>query len=245
MVRRIPIPGGVPGAATTAALPTDSYLCYGIDRIGSELFVSGSYTDNVFRYSNLGTANLMGTEVIIANPTLAPPLADLSEVWHVARVGTGTFFAHGEFVGGIEDTSILRLDDNGTWSEFESGENLWDGQNGVVIEGATIEGTDYLFVAAEDGIWKFRVADGTIVSEIEFPVDYSADMRIDSQSRLWIGTQDGIHVLEVVDDSYAEIARRPGLDTTRFALREDGDTVHVYYQRFRETGLFGHLSIDF
>lgn len=245
VVRRIPIPGGVPGTASTAALPTGSYLCYGIDRIGNDLFVSGSYTDNVFRYSNLGAASLMATESVIANPTLPPPLADLSEGWHVARGGNSTFFSHGEFLGGIEDSSILQVSDAGVWSEFEDGDNLWDGQNGVVIEGASIDGEDYLFVAAEAGIWKFRVADGTIVSEVEFELDYATDLRIDSQSRLWVGTQDGITVLEVVDDSYAELARRPGLDTTRFALREDGDTVHVYYQRFREIGQIGHLSIDF
>ena len=63
----------------------------------------------------------------------------------------------------MEDTSILRLDGS-AWSEFESGENLWDtSSNGVVLEGASIEGTDYLFVAADDTIRKFRVSDGACV----------------------------------------------------------------------------------
>ncbi len=245
VVRRIPIPGGVAGSSSQVATPTDSYLCYGMDRIGSNLYVSGSYTDNVFRYSNLGLANFQNTETIIAGTTLPPPLADLSEVWSVAVLGTSTFFAHGEFTGGVEDTSILRLD-GAVWSEFESGENLWDtSSNGVVLEGANLGGTDYLIVAADDAIRKFRVSDGTITSEHEITLDYAFDLHVDSQGRLWVGTQDGITVLEIADDTYEELARRPGLDTTRFAVREDGDTAHVYFARFRDVGLVGHLSIDF
>lgn len=245
VVRRIPIPGGVAGAASTAASPTSSYLCYGIDAIEGSLFVSGSYSSNVFRYTNLANMDLQPSQTIIASPTLTPPLDNLDEVWSVARGGGATYFSHGEFFGGTEDTSILALSDANAWSEFESGENLWDNASGVVIEGAAFDGIDHLMVGANDTVYKFRIADGNIISQFDLNLGYDADLHVDSQGRLWVGTGSGLHVYDAADDSYTELASRPGLDTTRFAIREDGDTVHVYYARFRDVGLIGHLSIDF
>jgi hypothetical protein len=244
-VRRIPIPGGVPGSASTAANPTGAYLCYGMDAIAGQLFVSGSYTDNVFRYSNLGDANLDPSEVVFANPPLPPPLADLSEVWSVARGGGSTFFSHGEFTGGTEDTSILRLSDVGEWSEFESGENLWDNADGVVIEGADIGGTEYLVVAAAETIFKFRIADGALISQSDPGlVDYAPDLHVDSAGRLWIGTGAGVRVLDIEDDSYDVIDQRLGFRANRIALREDGSTVNVYFVDYRGQGIVGHVAID-
>lgn len=246
VVRRIPLPDGVPDTATTVATPTMSYLCYGMDAIEGTLYVAGSYSNNVFQYTGLGAASLDASETIIANPTLMPPLDNLDEVWSIARGGSSTFFSHGEFFGATEDTSILRLSDGGVWSEFESGENLWDTANGVVIAGANIDATDVLFVAAEGTIRKFRISDGSILSETDYEeLGYDPDLHVDSAGRLWLGTDNGIVVLDGTTDAYEELASRPGLEATRLALREEGSTVHAYYARFRSDGHVGHVAIEF
>jgi hypothetical protein len=245
LVRRIPIPGGVAGSAQTAVVPTGSVLCYGIDAIDGVLYVSGSYSDNVYRYTDLGDADLGPNGSVIANPTLMPPLSDLIETWSVARGGGSTFFSHGEFVGGIEDVSILRLTDAGMWSEFQSGENLWEDADGVVIVGGNYDGADHLVVAAQGQFFKFRISDGSLVSQVEAELGYAVDLQIDSSGRLWVGDNDGLRVLNVANDSFEVLAERSGFDATRFALREDGDTVHAYYARFRDPATIGHLAIDF
>jgi ligand-binding sensor domain-containing protein len=74
---------------------------------------------------------------------------------------------------------------------------------------------------------------------------YDVDLHIDSSGRLWVGDNDGIRVLNVANDSFEVVAERSGFDATRFALREDGDTVHAYYARFRDPATIGHLAIDF
>lgn len=244
-VRRVPVPGGVAGGASTAALPTGSNLCYGMDAIDGVLYVSGSYTDNVFRYTGLDALNLGPTETIISNPNLMPPLDSLSEVWSVARGGGSTFFAHGEFTGGIEDTSILRLTDANVWSEFQSGENLWEDADGVTIVGANYDGADHLIVAADGQIFKFRISDASLVSSAELNVDYAPDLQVDSAGRLWVGDSSGVRVVNAETDSYEILAQRMGFEANRLALREDGNTVHAYFARFRDQAVIGHLSIDF
>lgn len=245
VVRRVPLAGGVPGSASTAAVPTSSNLCYGMDAIDGVLYVAGSYTSNVFRYTGLSAENLGPTETIIADPTLMPPLDSLIEVWSVARGGGSTFFAHGEFVGGIEDTSILRLTDGNVWSEFHSGENLWEDADGVTIVGGNFDGTDHLIVAADAQLFKLRISDGSLISQAEMQVDYAPDLQIDSAGRLWLGDSSGIRVINVASDSYEILATRDGFEANRFALREDGNTVHAYFARFRDEARIGHLSIDF
>ena len=245
IVRRVPLNGqGVPQAASTAAVPTGSQLCYGIDIVGPSLYVSGSYSQVVYRYT-LGGGDLSGTQFLIENPTLAPPLDELDETQSVTGVDGSLFFAHGEFLGGVTDSSILRSAP--AWSEFTDGQNLWNqADSGVTIAATTIDGVPILFAFAESQLFRFRIADGVVEADLEFPdIGFSTDIAIDSNNRVYLGANNGIYVVDGEADDFAPITERLGFDATRIALREVGDTVHVYYQRFRENGQIGHVPITY
>jgi hypothetical protein len=120
IVRRIPIPGGVPGAASTVASPLSmggGPYAYGIDAIGGQLYVAMSYSGDVRRYSNLSSATLDGTEAVLGPSTgLAAPDDTLLQVQSVAVAGGNTLFARGYFLATDPGYSIFARNGGGTFS---------------------------------------------------------------------------------------------------------------------------------
>jgi hypothetical protein len=256
IVRRIPIPGGVAGAATTVATPLSmggGPYAYGVDAIGGQLYVSMSYSGDVRRYSNLSAASLNATEVIFGPSTgLAAPDDTLLQVQSVAIAGGLTLFGRGLFGRGYflatdPGYELLARNAGGTFSIYEDGSNLWDDADwyGSNIVAGTVDGSEMLYVAASTGIFKFRVADGSMLGSIEPEFDlYAADLHLDSNDHLFVGTGSGVHVFDAASDSLDAITSREGLDASRIALREEGNTVHVYYHRFRGEAIIGVVPID-
>ncbi|HWB81106.1 MAG TPA: hypothetical protein VG755_39355, partial [Nannocystaceae bacterium] len=250
IVRRIPIPGGVPGAATTVASPSSmggGPYAYGIDAIGGELYVAMSYSGDVRRYSNLGAATLDATEVVVGpNTGLAAPDDTLLQVQSVTVAGGNTLFARGYFLATDPGYSIFARNGGGTFSIWEDGSNLWDNADwyGNNITAGTVDGSEVLFVANSLGIFKFRVADGTLLGSImpDYSL-YSADLHIDANDHLFLGSDSGVFVYDAASDDLPLVTAREGLEASRIALREDAGTVFVYYLRFRGEAIIGELPI--
>jgi hypothetical protein len=75
---------------------------------------------------------------------------------------------------------------------------------------------------------------------------YSSQLRLDSKGRLYVGTGSGILVFDTSGtNGFTEIASRRGFDAGRFGIREEGDTVHVYFMRFRDALRIGTTSFVF
>lgn len=248
IVRRIPMPGGVPGGATTVATPIPTGggpYAYGIDAWGGELYVSMSYSGEVRRYSNLSDANLNPSEVVIGETTgLADPNDTLIQVQSVAMVGNALYFGRGYFIAIEQRYEILERIGAGAFTIWENGDNLWDDGDfyGLNITGGTVGATPYLFVVAGAGIFKIRTSDGDVSGSISPDTGTSqADVQLDSNGHLFVGTGSGIHVYDAMSDDLELIDQREGLDASRIAIREDGDTVHVYYVRFRDEAIIGEV----
>jgi hypothetical protein len=247
LVRRIPIPDGIPGAASTAATPVPDGggpYAYGIDAFGGNLYVSMSYSADVRRYSNLANLNLNPSELVIGpNTSLPEPNDTLLQVQSVGVVGNDLYLSRGYFLATDPAVEILRRDSNGVFTIYEEGNNLWDdgGFYGLNITVGNVEGTPYLFAAASAGIFKIRVADGDVVGSVETEQAAYADLQVDSDGHLFVGTGGGILVYDVTPDDPELIAERGGLDAGRIAIREDGDTVHVYYARYRDVARIGEV----
>lgn len=250
LVRRIPIPGGVPGAASTAATPIydgGGPYAYGIDAFAGQLYVSMSYSGDVRRYSNLANLNLNPSEVVLGVTTgLAEPNDTLRQVQSVAAVGSDLYFARGYFLATTPAVEILRRDAGNVFSIYESGNNLWDDNDfyGLNVTAGDVDGTPYIFAVAEAGIFKIRVADGDVAGSISPDTGLSqADVHLDSDGHLFVGTGSGIYVYDAASDDLELLTERSGLDASRIAIREDGDTVHVYYVRFRDSAVIGVVPI--
>lgn len=245
IVRRVDLPGGVATGANTVATPTalgGGPYCYGMQRYGDTLFVDMTYSGDVRVYTGLGSDDLNPTEVVIQDPTLPVPHDDLQEVVATAQAGPRRFFSYGNFVGGPGAFGILELN-NDTWSIFQQGTNLWSPGDDVSIAAATIGGTAFLFAVAGEHLYKFRLADASVVDEIEIEQTYDADVEVDEFGRVWVARNGRLHVYD--GDDLSVLLERTGLDTGRIGVdaREDGAT--VYFGRYRDPAVIGRMTVTF
>jgi hypothetical protein len=219
---------------------------YGLDRYGAQLLVSMSYAGEVRTYSNMSGNNLVQA-AIYSTTGLAEPNADVEEVWSTARAQDGrTFFAWGDFHGGVNGHGILQRTTGGMWSMFETGDNLWNNSpDGVMLTAGIVGGTEYLFASADSVLYKFRVSDNKLITQYDLEIsDWARDMEIDSKGNLWYGGDGGVWAFDVSGDTHSVLAARGGVECSRMALREEGATTHVYCVRFRDPAVIGHLPVD-
>jgi hypothetical protein len=156
------------------------------------------------------------------------------------------YMGFGSFTGGLEHSSILRFGD-AAWSEFQDGTDTWGtSEGGLALAIGEIGGSVVVVVHAVDTFYKIRLSDGNLVSTYELPEEeWDREVAIDSSGRVWLGGGGGITVYDLGGAEALVIGERQGLDAGRFALREDGGSVHVYYGGFRSPAVIGHTVVDF
>lgn len=252
LVRKIPLPGGVPGAATTAATvdtsATGGSPTYGLDIYGGRLFVAGTYQYRAYQFDDLGMNPPSGP--ITYNQTGLPAPNDMlyavnSTAWlddHL-YIGCGYYAAS-------PLTALIRLTPAGsweTWLDFAGAIDLSDGF--TIAPAIEPDGKRFIYLGspAEAIIYKIDVATKAIVNQHEFESLYDPQLRVDSRGRLYVGTNnDGLRVFTTAGPSgFTEIVSRTGIEAGRFGLREEGNTVHVYFMRFRGDLKVGTTSITF
>ncbi|HWB78628.1 MAG TPA: hypothetical protein VG755_26870 [Nannocystaceae bacterium] len=235
LVRGVRLVDGAPQPAESVAQPSGSSLCYGADAFNDELWVAGSYSSSVYRYDVSGVP--LPLVETITSPMLPPPLDNLDEVWSTAPSAGGVLFAHGEFFGATENSSILQRA-NGTWSEWKN-DSDWSNANGVTI--ASIDGGT-VYALADGQIFSMDET-GLVIAQSQLDIlVYDDDLHVDSAGRVWIGTESGVYVLD--GGTFEQIDARLGFSASRIALREDGNTVHVYFARFRDVAVVGHVAFE-
>ncbi len=152
--------------------------------------------------------------------------------------------------GDYPNYQVLARSEIGTFSVFLDGAGLWNDDLRIWanIAAGAIEGTSFLFVAVAPRLYKFRVSDQSMLGSIEpAHADYwmnTDDLHLDSRGHLFVGTYSGVFVHDATSDNLDLLAACDDLDASRIALREDGDTVYVYYLRFRGEAVIGVASID-
>jgi ligand-binding sensor domain-containing protein len=103
-----------------------------------------------------------------------------------------------------------------------------------------------LIASANGKLYKFRVSDGQLQAEYDIEPKPARDLEIDSQGRLWYGTQDGIWVYGIFEnDQIVELAKRSGIPCGRIALREELPTIHAYCVDYRGAAVIHRVPIDF
>lgn len=226
---------GMPAAVASLGENTGNG-CDPTHATGGVLYVACNTTGQMFVHTELGGADLNATQSVVAPMEWGM----LNGVASLGTVGGNVVFS------GYGGHSITRLDPGGAWSVFHGGENLWaDWFAWVSVAGATIDGVDYVFAAAQNHVYKMQVADASIVSDLLLDDDvYVDDIEIDSLGRMWLATYDGISVFDGKDAAHAPIAARPGVQASSIALREEGTTVHVYYAAAVDNVPIGHLAVE-
>lgn len=245
IVRRIDISGGAASPGVTVATPMaqgGGPYCYGTQLYDGTLFVDMSYSGDVRAYTNIGSDDLNPFEIVIQDPTLPSPHDSLGQVVATAQVGPRRFFSFASFFGGPQPFAVLELT-GGTWSIFQTGENLWPQDGEVSIATGSVGGMEYMFAHAGDHLYKFRVADGTLVEEIEVEQGYDPDVEVDAFGRVYVGTNSRFTVYD--GDDLSELESRQGLSTGRFGVDAEASSAVVYFARYRDPAVVGRMTLEF
>jgi hypothetical protein len=69
---------------------------------------------------------------------------------------------------------------------------------------------------------------------------------VDAIGFVWLGTNNGLLRFGVSDSGFTEVARRDGLEASRFTITSsNGAVADVYYGRLRGNAMIGHTQITF
>jgi hypothetical protein len=252
VIRRVPIPGGVIGSATTVATLSGSGgpYCYGLDLDMGQLLVPMSYGSVVQVFDNLSLSSFDGTGFTVGpDTTLADPHGTLSEVWSAAYAGGNRYlFSYGNFTTGTSGSGIVEFNPPSTWSLFQSGQNLWSpgefASQGVDIALGQAGGTNYVYAQDfEDGLFRFRLSDGSLQGTLDTGPVGAPDVFVDAFERLYVASSSGLTVYDA--DDFTELAARPGLDTGRIAVAATANSATIYYMGYRDDAIIGRMTIDF
>jgi hypothetical protein len=243
LVRKLPIPGGVPGTAITVAMPTDNYWSEGLEVLGGTLFVPSLSDYRLHMYGNLAADDLMPTESIVTTTDLPAPNDNFAGLASITQVGSSRFYGR-ECCWPEGAARIMRFDGT-AWSVFVDGADLWDGDGDLAVAGATVDGVDVLFATNGTQLHRFDVATATVVSQIEYEgQDWGFDIQVDAKGRVWLGNYEGITVRDGMAADMPVIATRVGVSGQRIALREEATAVHVYCASQGGESVIGHLVIE-
>jgi hypothetical protein len=252
LIRKIPLPGGLPADPTTVysvnTAQTGGPYCYGVDVYNGRLYAAGSYQQRVYQFNDL-SAPMLPTPIVHYQTGLPVPNEVLSNVQCTADLNGTLLFGSGYFAG--EPMSLIPAHNaSGSWSVWLDFMNTVDLSQGFMLAPFSNGNETFVYLASqsESKLYKIDAASKAIVNEHEVTDGglYSAQLRVDSKGRLYVGTGSGILVFDTSGTSgFTEIASRRGFDAGRFGIREEGDTVHIYFMRFRDALRIGTTSIAF
>lgn len=243
LVRKLPIPGGVPGTAITVATPTGNYWSEGVEALAGTLYVPSLSDYRLHIYGNLAADDLMPTESIVTTTELPPPNDNFAGLSSITQVGSSRFYGR-ECCWPEGAARIMRFDGT-AWSVFVDGADLWDGDGKLAVAGATVDGVDVLFATDGTQLHRFDVATAAVVSHIEYEgQDWGFDIQVDAKGRVWLGDYEGITVRDGMAPDMPVIATRIGISGQRLALREEATAVHVYYANQGGESMISHLVIE-
>jgi len=247
VVRRVPMPGGVFGVATTVAEPltaeTGQSVCYGASLYDGALFVTLTYDDHVVRYNDLSLESLSADQTVFGPMTDLPEVdGTLGEVWSVAAAEDRVFFAFGNFHGGVNSHSILEYSDR-AFSVFNDGSNLWMPNGEVVVATGEVDGIAYLFAYDMDQIHKFRLSDGVRTESIDLDTHYSAHMVVDAYGRLYLGHGSGIITYDA--NTLEVVKTLSGFAMSRFAVIASETEAIAIGGEYRSPAALSRVVLEF
>jgi hypothetical protein len=221
---------------------------YGLDIYGGRLYVAGTYQYRAYLFSDLGM-NPPSGPITYSQTGLPAPNDMLYAVNSTAWLDDHLYIGCGYYAASPL-TALIRQTPAGsweTWIDFAGAIDLSDGF--TIAPAIEADGTRFIYmgVPAEAIIYKIDVATKAIVNQHEFEYLYDPQLRVDSRGRLYVGANnEGLRVFTTAGASgFTEIVSRTGIEAGRFGLREEGNTVHVYFMRFRGDLKIGTTSITF
>jgi hypothetical protein len=243
VVHRVPLDGeGLPGQPETVSKPNLVNNCTGSDYASHSL----DYRDGllVLGATRCQAAVVLGVESKTGgfwkttyhdNTSLGSPNNRLGPVDSATVVAGQIYFGVGYYggqaskvTGIIANRPLFQVE----WAMWLEGVGLFDTEPDFYLT-ASKEGDDeYVFVASGSKILKIKQVDQSVVNThtLATKLAHSPGLRTDSQGRLWLGDPERLIVYDTKGVSgFSEVAVRDGIDMSRFALREDGNDVHVYF----------------
>jgi hypothetical protein len=251
-VRRLPLVGDQPGTPTNFHKPvtsgTGGPYCYGLDIYGGTLYLSHTYGNRVIVYGTLGQPAGIPSSIIGPQTSLWAPNDSLTNIHGVVPLAQGQLLvlASGYYLGYSPWEGVIGLS-NQQWSIWKQAPGFYDPSTGFALTRA-IQGTDeWLYLQANDSIYKIRAADGTVVNSHKLDAaTANAQLRTDSQGRLYLADNNRFEVFDTSGtQGFTRVATRNGLRAGRFGLVEAGSTVTAYYVGFRDSGVIGSTRFTF